>query len=72
MTGEISLRGRILPVGGVKEKILAANRAGIRHVILPEENEKDWIEVPNEVRRRVTVHFVRRIDEVFPLALRPR
>jgi ATP-dependent Lon protease len=72
MTGEISLRGRILPVGGVKEKILAANRAGIRHVILPQENEKDWIEVPNEVRRRVTVHFVRRVDEVFALALRPR
>jgi ATP-dependent Lon protease len=72
MTGEISLRGRILPVGGVKEKILAANRAGIRQVILPEENQKDWLEVPNEVRRRVTVHFVRRIDEIFPLALRPR
>ena len=72
MTGEISLRGRILPVGGVKEKILAANRAGIRHVILPEENQKDWIEVPIEVRRRVTAHFVRRIDEVFPLALRNR
>jgi ATP-dependent Lon protease len=72
MTGEISLRGRVLPVGGVKEKILAANRAGIRHVILPEENEKDWIEIPNEVRRRVTAHFVRRIDEVFSLALRPR
>jgi ATP-dependent Lon protease len=72
MTGEISLRGRILPVGGVKEKILAANRAGIRHVILPEENQKDWIEVPIEVRRRVTAHFVRRIDEVFPLALRTR
>jgi ATP-dependent Lon protease len=72
MTGEISLRGRILPVGGVKEKILAANRAGIRHVLLPEENQKDWLEVPDEVRRRITVHFVRRIDEIFPLALRPR
>jgi ATP-dependent Lon protease len=72
MTGEISLRGRILPVGGVKEKILAANRAGIRHVIIPEENQKDWIEVPIEVRRRITAHFVRRIDEVFPLALRRR
>jgi ATP-dependent Lon protease len=72
MTGEISLRGRVLPVGGVKEKILAANRAGIRHVILPEENRKDWIEVPEDVRERIGFHFVRRIDEVFPLALRPR
>jgi ATP-dependent Lon protease len=72
MTGEISLRGRVLPVGGVKEKVLAANRAGIRHVVLPEENEKDWLEVPLEVRQKVSVHFVRRIDEVFPLALRPQ
>ncbi|MCL4178961.1 MAG: endopeptidase La [Verrucomicrobia bacterium] len=72
MTGEISLRGRVLPVGGVKEKILAANRAGIRHVILPEENRKDWVEVPEEVRARIEFHFVRRIDDVFPLTLRPR
>jgi ATP-dependent Lon protease len=72
MTGEISLRGRVLPVGGVKEKILAANRAGIREVILPEENRKDWIEVPEDVRERIGFHFVRRIDEVFPLTLRPR
>jgi ATP-dependent Lon protease len=72
MTGEISLRGRVLPVGGVKEKILAANRSGIRQVILPEENRKDWIEVPEDVRERINFHFVRRIDDVFPLTLRPR
>jgi ATP-dependent Lon protease len=72
MTGEISLRGRILPVGGVKEKVLAASRAGITRVILPEENRKDWVEIPQEVRGRLTGQFVRRIDEVFPLALRDR
>jgi ATP-dependent Lon protease len=72
MTGEISLRGRVLPVGGVKEKILAANRSGIRQVILPEENRKDWIDVPEDVRERINFHFVRRIDDVFPLTLRPR
>jgi len=70
MTGEISLRGRVLPVGGVKEKVLAAARAGVRQVVLPEENRKDWVEVPPEVRDRIKVHFVRRIAEVFPLVLR--
>ena len=72
MTGEISLRGRVLPVGGVKEKVLAASRAGIRQVIVPEENRKDWGEIPPEVRARTKVHFVRRIADVFPLVLRPR
>jgi len=71
MTGEISLRGRVLPVGGVKEKVLAAARAGIRQVVLPEENRKDWVEVPPEVRDRIKVHFVRRIAEIFPRVLRP-
>jgi ATP-dependent Lon protease len=70
MTGEISLRGRVLPVGGVKEKVLAANRAGVRQVLLPEDNRKDWTEVPAEVRDRMKVHFVRRIVEALPLALR--
>jgi ATP-dependent Lon protease len=70
MTGEISLRGRVLPVGGVKEKVLAAARAGIKHVVLPADNEKDWAEVPQEARGRLKVHFVRRIAEVFPLVLR--
>ncbi len=70
MTGEISLRGRVLPVGGIKEKVLAANRAGLRQVVLPDENRKDWGEVPEEVRSRMKAHFVRRVDQVFPLVLR--
>ncbi len=69
MTGEISLRGRVLPVGGIKEKVLAAARSGLKRVILPEENRKDWVEVPAEVRGRVTVHFVRHVRELFDLAL---
>ena len=72
MTGEISLRGRVLPVGGIKEKVLAASRAGIRHVILPEQNRKDWVDVPAEVREKVKAHFVHHISQVFPLALRPK
>lgn len=72
MTGEISLRGRILRVGGIKEKVLAAERYGIKHVILPYDNRGDWEEVPAEVRRRVTPHFVRRVSELIDLALRPQ
>jgi ATP-dependent Lon protease len=72
MTGEISLRGRVLPVGGIKEKVLAACRAGIRQVIIPVENRKDWAEVPAEVRARMQVHFVRTVSESLPLALRAR
>jgi ATP-dependent Lon protease len=71
MTGEISLRGRVLPVGGIKEKVLAASRAGIREVILPVGNRKDWDEVPSEVRQRMKVHFIRQVREVLPIALRP-
>jgi ATP-dependent Lon protease len=69
MTGEISLRGRVLPVGGIKEKVLAANRAGIKHVIMPEPNRKDWADVPSEVRHKIKAHFTRHISEVIPLAL---
>jgi ATP-dependent Lon protease len=72
MTGEISLRGRILPVGGIKEKVLAAARSGIKEVILPSENDKDWQEVPAEVREKLKVHFVRHISELIPLALKPQ
>ncbi|PYK62447.1 MAG: endopeptidase La [Verrucomicrobia bacterium] len=72
MTGEISLRGRVLPVGGIKEKVLAASRAGIKHVILPEQNRKDWVDVPAEVRQKVKAHFVRHISQIFLLALRPK
>jgi len=69
MTGEISLRGRVLRVGGIKEKVLAAARHGMKAVILPEQNKSDWEDVPEEVRHRLKVHFVRQISEIFPLAL---
>jgi ATP-dependent Lon protease len=72
MTGEISLRGRVLRVGGIKEKVLAAHRSGVKQLILPEQNRSDWLEVPEDVRRKLTVHFVRHIDDLIPLALRPQ
>ncbi|HYE32301.1 MAG TPA: endopeptidase La [Methylomirabilota bacterium] len=71
MTGEISLRGRVLPVGGIKEKVLAAARNRIKTVLLPEQNRKDWNEVPVEVRDKMTVHFIKHISELLPLALSP-
>ena len=64
MTGEITLRGSVMPVGGVKEKVLAAHRAGITRVILPRENEKDLVEVPEEVRNAITFVPVERVEEV--------
>jgi ATP-dependent Lon protease len=70
MTGEITLRGKVLPVGGVKEKVLAARRAGIRTIILPARNEKDLLDIPEEVRKTMTFHFVREIGEVLKEALR--
>jgi ATP-dependent Lon protease len=72
MTGEISLRGRVMRVGGIKEKVLAASRFGIKHIILPDQNKTDWQEVPEEVRKKLQVHFVRHISELLPLALRPK
>ncbi len=69
MTGEISLRGRVLRIGGVKEKVLAAVRFGVKHVILPAGNKPDWEEVPVEVRHKLKVHFVTRISEVINIAL---
>jgi ATP-dependent Lon protease len=71
MTGEITLRGRVLPVGGVKEKVLAARRAGIDTVILPRRNEKDLEDVPDSARTTMTFHFVETMDEVLELALVP-
>ncbi len=71
MTGEITLRGNVLPIGGVKEKVLAAHRAGIKVVILPEENRKDLEDVPEKVRKVLEFHFVSRIEEVLKLAFLP-
>jgi len=69
MTGEISLRGRVLRVGGIKEKVLAAARAGVKAVILPEENRGDWSEVPDEVRKHMRAHFAKDIAQLVSLAL---
>jgi ATP-dependent Lon protease len=69
MTGEITLRGHVLPIGGVKEKVLGAHRAGIQHVILPAENEADLDDLPREVRESLRFDLVRSLDQVFKLAL---
>ena len=72
MTGEITLSGRVLPVGGIKEKVLAARRQGITVVILPRQNEKNINEdLTEELRRELTVHYVQSVDEVLLLALLP-
>lgn len=71
MTGEITLRGKVLPIGGVKEKVLAARRAGITTVILPKRNEKDLEDVPENVRQEMQFRFVETMDEVLDLALEP-
>jgi ATP-dependent Lon protease len=69
MTGEITLRGRVLPIGGVKEKLLAAHRHGIFHVVLPRDNEKDLADVPENIRNEMKIHFVESMDEVLKIAL---
>jgi ATP-dependent Lon protease len=69
MTGEITLRGKVLPIGGVKEKLLAAHRFGLKTLILSKENEKDLADIPEEVRDDLTIHTVDMIDEVLKIAL---
>lgn len=69
MTGEVTLRGRVLPIGGLKEKALAALRAGIKQVIIPKDNEKDLVEIPEEMRRKITFYPVSHMDEVIELTL---
>lgn len=71
MTGEITLRGHALEIGGVKEKVIAAHRAGIKQVIMPKDNKKDLEEIPASVRRELEFHFVSELDDVLPYALRP-
>ena len=69
MTGEITLRGHVLPVGGIKEKVLAAHRAGVKRVIMPERNRKDLVDVPPDVKRDLEICFVRRVEETIEFAL---
>ena len=69
MTGEITLRGKVLPIGGVKEKILAAHRAGVTNIILPRDNEKDLADIPKNVLDTLDVHLVSTMDEVLKIAL---
>ena len=69
MTGEITLRGRVLPIGGVKEKVLGAHRAGIRHIVLPRRNQADLEDVPAEVRAELEFHLADTLSDVLAVAL---
>ena len=69
MTGEITLRGEVLPIGGLKEKLLAAQRGGIDMVLIPEENQKDLVEIPDNIKGKLEIKPVRWIDEVLQMAL---
>jgi ATP-dependent Lon protease len=71
MTGEVTLQGLVLPIGGVKQKVLAAHRMGLREVILPGRNEKDIEDVPQSVRDVMTFHLARRVEEALDVALEP-
>jgi ATP-dependent Lon protease len=72
MTGEVTLQGRVLPIGGLKQKVLAAHAAGLTEVILPERNAPDLDDVPTEVREKMRFHVVGTLDEVLDVALEPR
>ncbi len=68
MTGEITLRGKVLPIGGLKEKVLAAKRAGIKKVLMPERNKRDFDDVPENAKKDMEFHYVDSLDDVFNLA----
>jgi ATP-dependent Lon protease len=72
LTGEITLRGRVLPIGGLKEKVLAAHRIGIQTILLPEDNQADLADIPVDIRKKLSFKFVKTMDEVIAEALLPR
>jgi ATP-dependent Lon protease len=69
MTGEITLRGRVLPIGGLRDKVLAAHRAGLKTMLIPKKNKKDMVDVPKKVQREMKFVYVDRMDQVLPVAL---
>ena len=69
MTGEVTLTGQVLPIGGLKEKLLAAHRAGVKKVLIPKENEKDLVDIPKKVREDIKIIPVETADEVLKLSL---
>ena len=69
MTGELTLTGRVLPIGGIKEKVLGAVRAGIHEIIIPAENEASLEDLPKDLKDALTIHLVRELDDVIPLSL---
>jgi ATP-dependent Lon protease len=69
MTGEVTLRGSVLPVGGIKEKVLAASRSGIKHIILPERNKNDLEEIPTKIKGDLHFYLVNKMEEVLKIAL---
>ncbi len=70
MTGEVTITGQVLPIGGLKEKLLAAHRAGITQVIIPKDNEKDLVDIPKKVREDIKITSVENVDEVLKIALK--
>ncbi len=70
MTGEVTVTGQVLPIGGLKEKLLAAHRAGVKHVIIPKDNEKDLVDIPSKVKDEIKITPIETVDEVLKLALK--